>query len=67
MLSNELLDEALKTLAVEKNQEFGIEGRRYFYRINNTGLQYYKPNSSGWKDSALLKELLLGQVKITFK
>jgi len=63
VMMNNKMEEVAKILGKELEEEFGIEGRRYNYRITTQGLEYYR---GFWILSSddILRNLLTGALKI---
>ena len=62
MLSDKVKNAILEDLNMKEDEEFGIKGVSYKYRINENGLQ--KKLIGGWNKSRILSGLILGKYDI---
>ena len=58
------MKEAAKLLGVELNEEFGVEGLSFKYKLEKDGLIFWSEDSQEWISSNLIEDLLAGKARI---
>lgn len=63
-MAKNVLNEVVKLLGVELEEEFKIEGLSFKYKIDEDGLIFWSEDLQEWISSNLLEDLLAGKAKI---
>ena len=64
IMAKNVLDEVVKLLGVEVDEEFKIEGLSFRYQIDEDGLIFWAEGCQKWLGSDLIGDLLTGKEKI---